>query len=198
MPAKPKLTDEGVLMKIRQMLKTLDTMFTESGITYWMDGGTLLGAVRHQDIIPWDDDGDLSVLKKDDSKLKKLEVKLNRNGYGMVSVWLGYKIFPLDGALIRKDFKYKFPFIDIFLVEENKNVYHYSDIRVKNSWKKYYHEKKDLLPLKRYQFNDFTLVGPNNPVPYLDRAYGSDWRTKGWKSYDHSREIGIPKRIYKI
>jgi lipopolysaccharide cholinephosphotransferase len=47
--------------RMYEMLLVFDRICRENGLTYWLDFGTLLGAVRHRGFIPWDDDLDVSM-----------------------------------------------------------------------------------------------------------------------------------------
>lgn len=53
------------------LLKAIDRVCKEHGITYYIIAGTLLGAVRHKGFIPWDDDMDIALMRKDYDTLMK-------------------------------------------------------------------------------------------------------------------------------
>lgn len=55
-----------------EVLSVIHRICTEYGLTYYAHWGTLLGAVRHKGFIPWDDDIDIAMKRKDYQMLMKV------------------------------------------------------------------------------------------------------------------------------
>ena len=64
-----------------ELLDFLDNLCKKYGLEYWLDCGSLLGAIRHNGFIPWDDDIDVCMIRKDYDKLVEIiEYELKCNG----------------------------------------------------------------------------------------------------------------------
>ena len=61
-------TQNYILGVMHQLIPVLE----ELEIPYFMQGGTMLGAVRHKGIIPWDDDVDLGIPRSDYQRMLEL------------------------------------------------------------------------------------------------------------------------------
>ena len=67
--------------KLLDMLIWFDGFCRTNNLRYYALGGTLLGACRHQGFIPWDDDVDVGMPRKDYEKLAELMGLKIHDGY---------------------------------------------------------------------------------------------------------------------
>ncbi len=82
----------------RRMLLDTTAILNTGGICYFLDAGALLGLVRDGDLIPWDDDLDLSMPVTELPKFRKLYLKLRMRGWRVTED----SVMPADGPCWRK------------------------------------------------------------------------------------------------
>lgn len=106
---------ELCLQEIREyqiaILDYVTEICKKNSLKFSLDSGTLIGAIRHKGYIPWDDDIDITMLRKDYNRLIEILKKLNGR----------YKVLTFETSN-----DYYYPFAKIVdtqtLLVENKNI----------------------------------------------------------------------------
>lgn len=76
-----KMNDKESKKVLIDLLKCFDKICRDNGIKYSLIGGSLIGAIRHKGMIPWDDDIDVILIHSEYKKLLKVIENYNDGIY---------------------------------------------------------------------------------------------------------------------
>ena len=165
-----------------QLLKIFHCFCMKHQLRYWLDYGTLLGAVRHGGFIPWDDDMDVAMPREDyntfyDLAKKELaplgltvEERLTGRIIGLsykhmkTGIWLD--IFPVDIVKSSLSLDKAFPYISKGFKTYRK---HYARFEKKRSEEFLHSKRKKYIDDKLPQGKEFSICyhGPEFIYPKI-------------------------------
>lgn len=160
--------DRRFKQQILHVFKYTVQLLQQHHLRYVACGGTVLGAVRHQDFIPWDDDIDIYMPRADYERLLDMKAVVQRDGFDVLSLRdKGYylpfaKVSDMHTTLWEQQ---EFPFVmgvyvDVFALDN----FSCSDAELtaiqRKSLKKFYNYQKTLLypflrPLRGFMLHRF-------------------------------------------
>ena len=153
-----------------KILQIIDVILKKHNMEYWIDYGSLIGAIRHKGFIPWDDDIDLCIMKDNYLKLPELFVQeLANKGFSYFYDFEGSELLRLN---------YKSFFIDFFPMEymnkkceteEEKNIFVKKWLKIRNEIL----NKHPLNDFKSGKINHINVIPLANELKkkYIDPNY---------------------------
>jgi phosphorylcholine metabolism protein LicD len=175
-----------------KLLPKVTDLLEEHEIIYWLESGTLLGIIRENRLLPWDNDLDLGIREEDVHRITAIFYKF----------WLrGFKTHVSrhkreDPPFIKKNVRIIKIFNSIvgnimldMLVKSRYQDYFYWAVGIKNYTKKkapaHFYDN-----LETVKFNGKTYYIPADCEKYLTYRYG-DWKTPRmeWDVYKDDRAI---------
>jgi lipopolysaccharide cholinephosphotransferase len=156
---------------LNQLLRDVTEVLREQQVDYFIDGGTLLGAVRNKGQIPWDDDVDLGVMYPDFEKMPVVLLPLLDKGYQVEIYPFLVKVYVENQWIFDEIKTVGTPTLDIFPWSNDEQKYQLENVADQARWPQCWHSQGDLFPLNNYVFDGMLVRGPHNPFPYLERMY---------------------------
>ncbi len=179
--------------QLYELLKIVDEELRQNRIEYSMDGGTLLGAARHQGIIPWDDDADLIIMKEDKARFLALEARLKAKG--IVIEDTGFESYKLtfDAQTLRSRFSLAekdAANLDILVMEKcSDGIIRNASDYFKDTFPKEFFHQEEWDQRRDYSFGPpdkrLVLKGPVNPMRYLKTYYGPECMEYALQTHSH-------------
>ncbi len=166
--------------EIYRMLGLLDKVFEENRISYWIDGITLLGAVRHKGLIPWENGSEVQVYQEDLERIFSLQKKFEERNMELKDEPYGFRLISLHNPSLA---------VDLFAAVKEPSMGKISSKKANFApW-----VEKELLPLSRLPFGPLSLQAPKNHARHITELYGKDIMHKAWHPRSALHRSSLPK-----
>jgi len=182
------------------LLQITINILNEFEIPYCLISGTLLGYVRHNDFIPWDDDIDLlvdsSIINKYENIIKKYNdtIKIININNIIIKICFKNKEYPIQNHKSNHIDTYKtynWPFIDLF-------PFTYENINTLNFFGKLW-KVDEFFPLNNVLFLGMNVAIPKNPDYFLELNFSKNYLVECVSNkYIHKKEKLTKDNIVKI
>lgn len=185
-----KLTGETAEIA-KDALRTVCGILDKYKIPYVLEGGTLLGVVRENRLLPWDNDVDITITEDQLERVLALKWRFAISGYRIkpLPIKEERKHFPIGSVRMvkvkrKKLFREKLGIMDVFVKRKRGDQYFWvvgqTDPVLKSVAAHFYEQ------LGRFRFDGYEYSVPKDYEAYLTCRYG-DWR-KTVKDYDFKKD----------
>lgn len=184
-------------IEAEQLLEAVARVFESCKISYFLEGGTLLGLKRENRILPWDNDVDFTITNDALKKLPDLQSELKKNG-----LRLRIRYFDTDESgsfkkgniRILKIRKYRFFKLlkgrvaaDVFVKYKQADSYYWKvGEKTLKSCPVGFYQKTETI-----NFKGFNYPAPSPIEEYLAHRYGTDWKVAkpDWNTFEDDTSI---------
>ncbi len=163
--------------KLIEMLVEIDRICDKHGLRYFLVGGSAIGAVRHNGIIPWDDDIDVALPRSDFEKFKSIVQKEIGTRYKFVDneidsnyYYRFAKIYDEQTTIVEREYPFYLGgvWVDIFALDGLPNDSKEREMHLKHYEKSYY-KLYDLYEKKEFKWS----LNPLYLYHYLRKVYNN-------------------------
>ncbi len=176
-----------------KMLEDIHSVLNKNHIEFWLESGTLLGVVRENRLLPWDNDIDIAVKEEYLDQLLVALSEISSLGYRVRTKEFEKDSTPFKKGITRivKIRNNRFFFfrgnitLDIYIKFRNDDKYFYQCGQAKKGTNASYYET-----FTEVQFHSKTYKIPNNHEKYLSNKYGN-WQVvdKTWNAFEDDPTI---------
>ena len=195
------LTPDDHMNQLHQLFGLMLDLFAEYNIFTMAMSGTLLGIVRSNDYILWDDDIDMAVNFSDYTRIMDLNTLLNPMEIEIIdqgAPWIPGKKWRV---LKMRYTENPSVFIDLFPFEFKGHTYRMPPRGAvpKDWYRRNVFKVNELYPLQFLKLRDLWVPCPNNPIGFVNRSYGEEAVKTCIITHQHlpQKQRGLLKRLEK-